>query len=262
MRSWKSRKLFLVITLLVACVSFSCRRNPPAVAATAPPPPPPTPPPPPVAAPTITLTATPATITPGQQSSLVWEATNATSVVIEPEIGTVVAKGTQMISPPSSVTYTARATGPGGNAQAIQRITVNAAAPAAATAVPNRPQPTATLADLFNKEVASQPILFDYDSSEIRADQVSKLQSHAQWLKRNGTVRVSIQGHADERGSQEYNVALGDERAASVMKYLVSQGVSGSQMTTVSFGEEKPVCRTADDQCLQQNRRANFEMAN
>jgi peptidoglycan-associated lipoprotein len=262
MRSWKSRKLFLLLTLLVACVSFSCRRNPTPVATVAPPPPPP-PPPPPAAAPTITLTATPATITAGQQSTLQWEATNATAVVIEPEVGNVAAKGNQAISPQSSVTYTARATGPGGNAQAVQRITVNAVPPPAPTGgVGPRPAPTVTLADMFQKEVASQPILFDYDSSEIRADQVSKAQSIAQWLKRNSSVRVSIQGHADERGSQEYNVALGDERAASVMNYLVAQGVSASQLTTVSYGEERPVCRTPDEQCFQQNRRANLEMAN
>src|SRR5688572_21880234 len=115
MRLWKSRKLLLLSMLLMTCVSFSCRRNPPVVATQPPPPPPP--PPPPSPAPTITLTATPETITAGQQVTLAWAATNATSVVLSPEIGNVVAKGSQVVSPQSSVTYIAEVQGPGGKAQ-------------------------------------------------------------------------------------------------------------------------------------------------
>jgi peptidoglycan-associated lipoprotein len=114
------------------------------------------------------------------------------------------------------------------------------------------------LADQFERAIGSQPVLFDYDRSDIRSDQISKLQNHASWLKQNPTVRFTLEGHADERGSQEYNIGLGDERAASVMKYLVEQGVSASRMTTISYGEERPVCRTQDEDCYQRNRRAAF----
>lgn len=74
-------------------------------------------------------------------------------------------------------------------------------------------------------------------------------------------MRFSIEGHADERGSQEFNIGLGDERAASVKKYLVSQGIAENRMSTVSFGEERPECRTADESCYWRNRRAAFTMS-
>jgi peptidoglycan-associated lipoprotein len=102
------------------------------------------------------------------------------------------------------------------------------------------------------------PILFDYDKYSIRQDQESKLLSIAAWLKQNAAVRFTIEGHADERGSQEYNIALSDERANSVMKYLAGQGVSESRMSTVPYGEERPICREQDETCFQRNRRAAF----
>jgi peptidoglycan-associated lipoprotein len=102
------------------------------------------------------------------------------------------------------------------------------------------------------------PILFDYDKYNIRADQESKLLTIAAWLKQNPTVRFTTEGHADERGSQEYNIALGDERAASVKKYLAGQGIAEARINVVSYGEERPMCRDANEMCWQQNRRAAF----
>jgi peptidoglycan-associated lipoprotein len=102
------------------------------------------------------------------------------------------------------------------------------------------------------------PILFDYDKSTIRQGEESKLLNNAAWLKQNPTVRFRIEGHADERGSQEYNIALGDERAATVKKFLAGQGIAENRMDTISYGEERPACREQSEGCFQQNRRAAF----
>jgi peptidoglycan-associated lipoprotein len=101
-------------------------------------------------------------------------------------------------------------------------------------------------------------VLFDYDRYEIRSDQQERLLSMATFLKQNPSFRFRIEGNADERGSQEYNIALGDERASSVMRFLSTQGVAENRMTTVSYGEERPVCRDQDESCWQKNRRAAF----
>ena len=101
-------------------------------------------------------------------------------------------------------------------------------------------------------------ILFDYDKATIRPGEESKLLTNATWLKQNPTVRFTIEGHADERGSQEYNIALGDERAAAVMKFLAAQGIAENRMKTISYGEERPSCREQTEVCFQQNRRAAF----
>jgi peptidoglycan-associated lipoprotein len=137
-------------------------------------------------------------------------------------------------------------------------VTVNApAAPAPAPAPPPR-SPDVTISDLFTQNV--QDILFDYDQAEIRTDQVSRLQGNANWLKNNPNVRFTVQGHADERGSQEYNLGLGDRRANAVRQFLVTQGVPDSRISVVSFGEERPACQDQTEACYQRNRRAAFVM--
>jgi peptidoglycan-associated lipoprotein len=190
---------------------------------------------------------------------LTWEARNAATVRIEPELGEVNAtSGTRQVSPASSVTYQATATGPGGTASDVARITVNIPAPPPATTPPPAPAPTLTIDELFTRNVL--PILFDYDQSEIRADQISRLQDGAGWLRQNPNVRFTIEGHADERGSQEYNLALGDRRANAVRQYLVAQGIPANRINVVSYGEERPDCRDTTEDCYQRNRRAAFAM--
>jgi peptidoglycan-associated lipoprotein len=102
------------------------------------------------------------------------------------------------------------------------------------------------------------PVLFDYDKSTIRPSEETKLIGMANWLKQNPTVRLTVEGHADERGGQEYNVALGDDRAASVKRYLMGQGVGETRIIATSYGEERPICRLETEDCWQQNRRAAF----
>jgi peptidoglycan-associated lipoprotein len=87
---------------------------------------------------------------------------------------------------------------------------------------------------------------------------MSRLQSNASWLKQNPNVRFTIEGHCDDRGSQEYNLALGDRRANAVKEYLVSQGIAESRMNVISYGEDRPVCREETEDCYQRNRRAEF----
>jgi peptidoglycan-associated lipoprotein len=101
-------------------------------------------------------------------------------------------------------------------------------------------------------------INFDFDKSDIRPGDAKILDENARWLGANPRQIVLIEGHCDERGTNEYNIALGDRRARATMNYLVSRGVQASRMTTLSYGEERPVCTQKDESCWSQNRRAQF----
>ena len=240
------------VLLLIAVCFTGCKKN----VAAAPPATPPVPPTPPPPVPTITLRVAPANIDRGQSASLQWEAKNATSVRIQPEVGSVQTQGSRSVSPTSSVTYTAVAMGPGGSASDSARITVRVPAAAA----PVRPEPRndarVSIDELFRQNV--QTIYFDFDESEIRADQISRLESNASWLKQHQGVKFTIEGDCDERGSEEYNLGLGDRRANRVKEFLIKEGVDPSSIRTVSYGEEHPVCREATEECYQKNRRAAF----
>jgi peptidoglycan-associated lipoprotein len=253
----------ILILLALVVVSVGCRKSvsSPVVPLPTPPVPPPPPPPNPGLPPTITLRVDNPAITAGQSATLTYAATNATTVTIDPGVGAVTPAtgGTRQVTPTAATTYTATAIGPGGRATtAGVTVIVNprAATPPATPPTTTPPAPRPDVGNIFTQQMV--PILFDYDKSNIRADQESRLLSGAAWLKQNATVRFQIEGHADERGGQEYNIALADERAATVRRYLASQGIAENRMTTVSFGEERPVCREQTEGCFQQNRRAAF----
>jgi len=243
-------RLVPLVVLIAVLALAGCHKQ---VAATPPPPPAPTPPPP---APTITLRAAQSTIDRGQSTSLQWEAKNASSVRIDPEVGDVQGQGTRQVSPTASQTYTATATGPGGTATDSARITVNTPRPPAPPPPPAPPTPTPSIDELFNRNV--QTIYFDFDKYDIRPDQVARLESNASWLKENRRVKFTVEGHCDERGSEEYNLALGDRRANAVKDFLLKQGVDASAINVISYGEERPVCREATEDCYSRNRRAAF----
>jgi len=99
-------------------------------------------------------------------------------------------------------------------------------------------------------------VFFDLDSSSIRADAQQTLARQAQWLNRYPQYTIMVEGHADERGTREYNLALGQRRAVSARDYLISQGVASNRMRTVSYGKERPVAVCDDISCWSQNRRA------
>jgi peptidoglycan-associated lipoprotein len=246
-----SRSLYrnVVITLLAAAAfAVGCAKK----QAAAPPPPPP--PPPPTAAPTVTLNASPTSINSGDSSTLSWTSTNATSVSIAPEVGAVTAEGNTKVSPADSTTYTITATGPGGSANASARVTVAAAPP------PPPPRNEPTLDERFAKEV--QDAYFDFNKADIRSDARDALSRTAAFLRSYPQIKVTIEGHCDERGSTEYNLGLGDRRATATKNYLVSLGISADRISTVSFGKEKPFCMESSEDCWQKNRRGHFVKAN
>ena len=101
-------------------------------------------------------------------------------------------------------------------------------------------------------------IYFDFDKSFIRKDAEPIMRANAEWLKGNPSVKVRIEGNCDERGTKEYNQALGQRRAASAKKYLTDMGVSASRISLISYGKEKPVCGEHNETCWQKNRRDDF----
>lgn len=101
-----------------------------------------------------------------------------------------------------------------------------------------------------------QIIYFDFDKANVESKYAELLRAHAEFLVKNPSVKVLIEGHADERGTPEYNIALGEHRGQAVEKYLQSLGVSASQMSVVSYGEEKPMVKTRTEEAFAKNRRA------
>ncbi len=101
-------------------------------------------------------------------------------------------------------------------------------------------------------------INFEYDSSELNNLAKSTLKEKAAWLKANGGETVAIEGHCDERGTTNYNLALGERRASAAKAYLINLGISASRLTTISFGEEKPMAYGSSESAFQKNRRAHF----
>lgn len=108
---------------------------------------------------------------------------------------------------------------------------------------------------------ASSPlkdIYFDYDRYDLRPDARAALKANADWLKANPAPRLEIEGHCDERGTTEYNLALGAKRAQAVKDYLATLGIAAGRLSTISYGKEVPVCREQNEGCWQENRRGRF----
>ena len=211
--------------------------------------PPPPPPPPPPPAPTASISVNPNSIQAGQSASLTWQTSNATDVSID-GIGAVQPNGSQSVSPTDSTTYHLTAKGSGGTQEATARLTVAAAAP------PPPPTASVTDEDLFSQSV--KDVYFDYDKADIRGDQQSSVQSDAQFLNQHANFNFTVEGHCDERGSTEYNLALGDQRASAVKNALTASGISANRIKTISYGKEKPFCTESNEACWQQNRRGHL----
>ena len=127
--------------------------------------------------------------------------------------------------------------------------------PAAATTPPSPARPP--IRD-FAAVPELQDVFFDFDKYDIRPGDAKTLDSNANWLKSNPNHLVLIEGHCDERGTNEYNLALGERRAKSTMNYLVSQGVQANRITIISYGEERPQCTEHNEACWAKNRRSHF----
>jgi peptidoglycan-associated lipoprotein len=231
----------LVIALGAIMMLGACKKK------TAPPPPPPPPPPP---APTASISVDPSAIQKGQSATLTWQTSGATDVSID-GIGAVQPSGSQSVSPAESTTYHLTAKGSGGTQDATARITVAEAPP---------PPPAASTGpseeELFAQSV--KDVYFDYDKSDIRGDQQSSIQSDVAFLNQHSNINITIEGHCDERGSTEFNLALGDQRASAVKNAVTAAGINASRVKTISYGKEKPFCTETNEACWQQNRRGHF----
>lgn len=199
------------------------------------------------AAPTATLAASPGVIDQGQGATLTWQTTGATDITIA-GLGSLPASGSRSIKPGSSQTYTLLAKGAGGTAEASARVTVN-------------PVPTRTTSSTMDNHSQSwdvKDVFFDFDAANLRGDAAGTAQEDARQLAQHPDANVLIEGHCDDRGSEEYNLVLGVNRANAVRTALIQQGIDPGRIKTVSLGKEKPFCTQEDEQCWQQNRRDHF----
>jgi len=210
-------------------------------------------------APTATLTADPLAIDIGQSLVLNWRTTNATSVVID-GIGPVPVNGTQTVSPSNSTNFHLVAKGDGGSTEANVRVTVRVPSlPSTA----NETTDTANGGDMgtdaaFHQNV--QDVFFDYDSFDLRPDAQQAALNAARYLAAHPAIKVLIGGYCDDRGSAEYNITLGENRANAARTALISAGVPASRIRVVSYGKERQFCSEENETCWQENRRAQFNI--
>ncbi len=207
--------------------------------------------------PTATLSADPLTIDLGQSVVLNWRTQNATSVTID-GIGPVNNNGTQTVSPSNSTNFHLVAKGDGGTADANVRVTVRVpVAPTAPVADANANGDMGSDA-AFHQNV--QDAYFDYDSYDLRPDAQAAVAQAAAYLASHPAIKVVIGGYSDERGSAEYNLALGENRANAARTALISAGVPASRLRVISYGKEKQFCTESTESCWQENRRAQFSL--
>jgi peptidoglycan-associated lipoprotein len=175
----------------------------------------------------------------GQSTTLRWNSTNADRVEIS-ELGTVPSSGTRVVSPSQSTTYTASATSTGGNDTASARLTVTEETPPTTGETRPRTNPTnPAMSTIFNQQVL--PVYFSYNEADLLPEAKDTLRRAAAWLTQGPfrSVVFRIEGNCDPRGTEEYNIGLGERRAQVAKEFLVSLGVEASRMQTVSYGEER-----------------------
>jgi peptidoglycan-associated lipoprotein len=171
-------------------------------------------------------------------------------------------------APQPTPTVTPAASGP--NADSLRRAQADEAARRAADEAARRKAADDAAAAAAARDAASSAAMlrttlvamvhFEFDQSELRADDRAILDAKVPILQANGAVTLRISGHTDERGSDEYNLALGQRRAAAVKAYLSQHGIAQSRMETISYGEERPIAQGSDENAFSQNRRAEFEI--
>ena len=242
--NYRYRVVAPVVLLLALVATVGCKKK-------TPPPPPQAAPPVAAPAPTAQISASPSAVNAGDQVTLTWKTTDATSVSID-GIGDVPTSGVKTVTPTESTNYHLVARGEGGTADATARVTVSAPPPV------QQPAHTMTAEEEFRANM--QDIFYDYDSYDVRADAQAILSKDASYLVGHPSVKVLIGGYCDERGSNEYNLALGQNRADAAKNALVTAGVAASRIRVVSYGKEKPFCTESTESCWQQNRRAGFSL--
>ncbi len=238
--------LLATVALLAAsgCHKKEVAAPPPAMAPSAPT----------MAPPTASITADPLSIDLGQSVVLNWRSTNATSVSID-GIGEVPVNGTQTVSPSSSTNFHLVAKNDGGTTEANVRVTVRV------PEVPAAPADTGNAAGSdaeFHAHV--QDIFFGYDSYDLSPQSDTAISSAAAYLNAHPSIKILIGGYCDDRGSAEYNITLGENRANAAKTALVAAGVSGDSIRVVSYGKEKQFCTEENESCWPQNRRDQFSI--
>ena len=198
------------------------------------------------------LTTNPNTITAGQAATLTWTTDFATNVTID-DIGKVDPSGSMKVTPTESTTYHLVAKNDTGTKEATARITVT---PAAAPPPTSSSTGNESDARMFSQNV--KDVFFDYDSYDISSQAQATIQSDARFLQQHPNMNFVLEGHCDERGSIEYNLALGENRAQATKTALVQAGIAATRIRTVTYGKEKPFCTESTEACWQQNRRAHF----
>ena len=206
-------------------------------------------------APTATITADPLAIDLGQTVVLNWRTTNATIVTID-GIGQVPVNGTQTVSPSNSTIFRLTAKGDGGSVEANVRVIVRVAVTPSAGETQMGPSSTKVTDAEFQAGV--KDMFFDYDSFDLRPDAQTIAGQSAAFLVQHPDIRILIGGYADERGSAEYNLALGENRANAAKNGLVQAGVAPARIRVISYGKEKQFCTESTEACWQENRRAQF----
>ncbi len=211
-----------------------------------------TPPSPDYPAPTVEITSAPSTIGLGSQTRLMWQSTNAASVVIDSGVGNVAETGSLMVSPRESTTYTVTAKGPGGEATSGTRVTVV-----------TKSEPIMVYTDIDSLQQAIdggqvQPVFFDYDKAVLTPAAKRVLEGNARVFRQFPDIGIIVEGHCDERGTEEYNLALGDRRAQVARDYLIELGGDPQQWESLSYGEERPFSPGHDESSWRLNRRAHF----
>lgn len=248
---------FALVTVLLMIASAACKKKVASIA-----------PPPairsaedassitgPTAPPTVQIGAEPSVVERGASFTLSWDSTGAESLIIDHGVGTVSTSGSSQITPEQSTTYTATATNPAGSTSASARVTV--------TAPPTTPPPTDTdrmsIEDIIRQGLI-KAVFFDFDQYSLTSEARETLVQNTSQMRRYPEVTFILEGHCDERGTSEYNIALGDRRARAVMSYLVSLGMSESRLETISYGKERPFAEGHDEASWALNRRVQFAL--
>lgn len=206
-------------------------------------------------APTASITADPTSVDQGQSVVLNWRTENATSVSID-GIGNVNTNGTQTVTPASSTNFHLVAKGDGGTTEANVRVTVNV------PTVPNTGASNINESEISDSAFhgAVKDIFYDYDSYDIRPADEASVTAAATYLNAHPDIKVLIAGYCDDRGSAEYNITLGENRANAAKQALVAAGVNAARIRVVSYGKERQFCTEENEACWQQNRRAQFNV--
>jgi peptidoglycan-associated lipoprotein len=211
--------------------------------------------PPPPGPPTCTITTAPAAVTAGQSVTLTWSTNNATTIDLKPGLGSQQAEGSTSVTPAESTTYTLSLAGAGGSGECSARVTVTPATPPSASVQESNIAAGGAAAGASPFEDA----FFDFNASDLSPSDQTALTHDADYLKSHPDMKIRIGGYCDQRGSEEYNLGLGQRRAEAAKQFIVNLGVSADNIVTVSYGKDRPFCTETTEECYQKNRRAHLE---